>query len=67
MLLLQRLAAALLLVGTTASAFVVVAPVNVNTKQQPRSTGTVMMAQRHYVKFTRGDFLLKSAALVRWD
>jgi len=58
--------------ATTALAFVVPSPpAAAGSPRQAQGGGggagstVVMMAQRHYTKFTRGDFLLKSALAVR--
>ena len=57
----------LLFNSSSSTAFVVPAAAPARSQQAAAGAkGTVvMMAQRHYEKFTRGDFLLKSALAVR--
>ena len=64
-MLLQRLATLCCLAATAAlaSAFVVVPQAPQHRTQGGK--GVVLMAQRHYEKMSRGDFLLKSALAVR--
>lgn len=52
--------------AAAATAFIVAPPAAGPAPPPPqRGTTVLMMAQRHYVKHTRADFLLKSALAVR--